>query len=118
MYSLKPDLTNIELPVSIHVEGAITTESSNKFIDELNQIAGTKQHVIPIIINSNGGSVMALNRMIDAIESVQEIKPVATLVNGAAMSAAAILAAAGTKGLRYAGDLSDFLVHEIIAPST
>jgi len=66
--------------------------------------------VIVIIINSYGGEVYSLLSMIDLIKTAE--KPVCTISNGKAISCGAVLLSCGTKGYRYAGELSDIMIHE------
>lgn len=69
--------------------------------------------IIPIIIDSLGGSVYVLLAMRDIIKSSN--KPVATIALGKAMSAGALLLAAGTNGLRFASANAHLLIHEILS---
>ena len=74
-------------------------ENANSFIKEIGLAHNTGQPIIPVVIDSYGGDVYALNRMIDAIKHSE--LPVATIVEGKAMSCGAILMTFGTKGYRY-----------------
>lgn len=67
--------------------------------------------VIPIVVSSNGGEVTALLAMRDLIKSSS--KQVCTIVLGKAQSAGACLAAAGTRGLRFASKDSIIMIHEV-----
>ena len=71
----------------------------------------SKEPIIPIVIDSYGGSVYALLHMIDAI--LVAPVPVATICIGKCMSAGALLLAAGTDGHRYAAPNSTILIHDI-----
>lgn len=66
--------------------------------------------IIPIVISSYGGEVYALIAMRDLIKSSK--KAVMTVVLGKAMSCGAVLAAAGTKGMRFISPESEFMIHE------
>jgi ATP-dependent Clp protease, protease subunit len=68
-------------------------------------------YVIPIFINSYGGSVYCLTAMRDLIKGSP--KPVATICVGMAMSCGASLLAAGTKGFRFAAPDADILIHQV-----
>lgn len=67
--------------------------------------------VIPIVISSYGGEVYSLLSMLDIMKTAN--KPVATIAMGKAMSCGAVLLSAGTKGLRFAGEMTDVLIHEV-----
>lgn len=67
--------------------------------------------VIPVYISSYGGDVNSMLAMRDIIKSSP--KPVATIAIGKAMSAAACLLAAGTPGMRFAGNDTMFMIHSV-----
>lgn len=67
--------------------------------------------VIPIVISSYGGQVHILLSMLDIIKGA--IKPVSTIAMGKAMSCGAVLLSAGTRGLRFAGENTEILIHEV-----
>ena len=69
------------------------------------------QPIIPIVIDSNGGSVYGLFAMIDIIQSSKV--PVATIIEGAGFSAGAVLFSFGTKGYRYIAKHGTIMVHEV-----
>jgi ATP-dependent Clp protease protease subunit len=69
------------------------------------------QSVLPVYINSYGGEIDIMAGMIDVMRSCTI--PVATIVIGKAMSAGVLLAAAGTKGLRFASPNSRFMIHNV-----
>lgn len=75
-----------------------------------------KVNIIPIIINSYGGSVHNVLSMVDIINSSGKI--VATIATGKAMSAGAVLMSAGTKGYRYASENCDIMIHEAASVET
>lgn len=75
--------------------------------------ADPKVKVIPIVIQSYGGSVHALFAMLDLIAS--STKPVCTVGIGCAMSCGSVLLAAGTPGYRYLGPNSQVMIHEVSA---
>jgi len=86
-------------------------EASRKFIEEFNAAHNTGQPIIPIVIDSYGGDVYSLTRMIDAIKNSR--LPVATIVEGKAMSCGAILMTFGTKGYRYCNADATVMMHDI-----
>ena len=71
----------------------------------------TGQKVIPIVIDSYGGQVYSLMSMISAIESADV--PVATIVEGKAMSCGAVLLSFGEHGLRFADPNATVMIHDV-----
>ena len=67
--------------------------------------------LIPIFIDSYGGSVDGLFAMRDLIKNSE--KPVATICVGKAMSAGAGLLASGHKGLRFMAKDAEVMIHEL-----
>lgn len=105
----------LDLPVYIVFSGGFNEESAKKFRHEL-EIAEahakrSKQDIVPIVIDSYGGDVYALLSMIDAINHCK--LPVATIVEGKAMSCGAILFTCGTEGHRYIGPNATVLIHDV-----
>jgi ATP-dependent Clp protease protease subunit len=75
----------------------------------------TDQPIIPIVIDCYGGEVYSVLGMISIIKNTT--KRVCTMVDSKAMSAAAILLSAGTKGLRFASEYATVMVHEVLTGS-
>jgi len=104
-----PDLIGHDLYITVN---KFTLESLHEFRRDFYKILDDPEiSVIPVIINSYGGSVEALLAMIDIIQACP--KPVATIANGPAMSCGAVLLAAGTEGYRFAAPNSRILVHQM-----
>ncbi len=61
-----------------------------------------------LIINSSGGDVYCMNSIVDLFEQIDDLTIVA---NGACMSAAVPIVAAGTPGMRYATHRTRFMLH-------
>ena len=106
----------LDLPVYIVFSGDFNEESAKKFRHEL-EIAEahakkSKQDIIPVVIDSYGGSVYALLSMIDAIDHCKI--PIATIVEGKAMSCGAVLFTCGAEGHRYVGPHATVLIHDVI----
>lgn len=103
------------LPAFVKVSGAITEESAQAFRSQLNQAEvlaqAAKQDMIPILIDSYGGDAFGCLAMIDSIKACS--LPVATIVEGKAMSAGAILFTFGTEGHRYIGANAKVMIHEV-----
>ena len=85
-------------------------KSSKLFREEMGKAANTGQRVIPVVIDSFGGSAYSVLSMIDTIKSMTV--PVATIVTGKAMSCGAILLGYGTPGYRFANPHATILIHQ------
>lgn len=72
---------------------------------------------ITIYVNSFGGSVYAALSMINTMDYVRSIAPnsfyFSTVIMGYAMSAGALLAAYGDPGMRFAGEKSTIMLHQV-----
>ena len=99
-------------PVVITVND-FTEEAVRSFMCQMSDAHNTGQHVIPIVIDSYGGLVHGLMAMISAIRSTN--LPVATIIQGKAMSCGAVLASCGTPGYRFIDPLSTMLIHQVSA---
>ena len=75
----------------------------------------TGQPVVPIIIDSYGGQVYSLMSMISDIQHSRI--PVATIVQGKAMSCGAILFSFGAEGKRYMDPNSTIMIHDVSSMS-
>jgi len=81
------------------------------FKDELLDAHETGQKIIPILINSFGGSIYAVLAMADLIKNSDKI--IATVAIGKAMSAGAILLTCGHEGYRFASPTSTIMIHDV-----
>ena len=111
--TISPLIKEIELrkqPVIIRVN-KFDEDSANKFQLEIAQAHNTGQKVIPVIIDSYGGQVYSLMTMISAIKH-SEI-PVATIVEGKAMSCGAVLLTFGEEGMRFADPDATVMIHDV-----
>jgi ATP-dependent Clp protease protease subunit len=88
-------------------------EALEDFEDDFNIALNTGQPVVPVIIDSFGGSSYGLLGMISTIESSPI--PVATIINSKAMSAGACLFAFGTEGYRYMHPHAWLMIHDVAA---
>lgn len=87
-----------------------TAESANKLRKEILERAELGEDVPVIIyINSYGGSVDALNKILDTIDSIPN--KVITVCAGTAMSAGAVLLSYGDE--RYIGTNSRVMIHQV-----
>ena len=86
-------------------------ESADKFTKLVGEAHNTGQPVIPIVIDSYGGQVYSLMAMIAAIKSAE--LPIATIVEGKAMSCGAVLATFGEEGMRFADPEATVMIHDV-----
>lgn len=90
--------------------GSINTEVANMIITQLLILdAQDPEARIDLYINSPGGSVNDGLAIIDTMHCIQA--PLCTICVGSAMSMAAIILAAGSKGLRYATPNAEIMLH-------
>lgn len=110
---ISPLIKDIELrksPVIIRVN-KFDDEAAKKFDEDIARAHNTGQKVIPIVIDSPGGVVYSLMSMISAVKHAE--LPVATIVEGKAMSCGAVLLTFGTEGLRFADPNATVMVHDV-----
>ena len=100
----------LKQPVVVYVDD-ITEAAAKVFEENMLKAQATGQPIIPIVIDSYGGSVYALFEMVDVLQSMKV--PVSTIVQGKAMSAGAVLAACGAEGMRFAYPNSVILLHDV-----
>jgi len=85
-------------------------EALESFEEEMDEAHQTNQPVIPVVIDSYGGSAYGCLGMLAAIESAKV--PVATILTSKAMSAGAILFCWGTEGYRYMHPDAWIMIHD------
>ena len=110
---VSPLIKELELrksPVIVRVN-KFDEESSKKFASEVAQAHNTGQKVIPIVIDSYGGQVYSLMTMIAAIKDAE--LPIATIVEGKAMSFGAVLLTFGDEGMRFADPNATVMIHDV-----
>ena len=111
--SIDPKIKEIELrkqPIIIRVN-KFDENAAKKFAQEIAQAHNTGQPVIPVVIDSYGGQVYSLMSMIAAINHAE--LPVATIVEGKAMSCGAILFSFGEQGLRFMDPDATVMIHDV-----
>ena len=111
--NISPLVKEIELrqdPTIITVN-EFTEESAKKFQDQMSVAQNSGQKVVPVEIDSFGGQVYSLMSMIAAIKASRI--PVATIVQGKAMSCGAILASFGEDGLRFMDKDATLMIHDV-----
>lgn len=96
--------------VSVYVN-AFTEASAKLFYDDFNRALATKQEVVPVIIDSYGGSVDALVSMMDIIKASPV--EVATVCLAKAMSCGALLLSCGSEGMRFSAPSARIMIHHV-----
>lgn len=99
-----------DLPVIIRVTKFDET-SAKAFSNAMMKAQNTGQPTIPVIIDSYGGQVYSLMSMISDIKHSKI--PVATIVQGKAMSCGAILFSFGVEGHRYMDPDATVMIHDV-----
>ena len=110
---ISPLIKTVELrktPVIVRVN-KFDEESAKNFAADVAQAHNTGQKIIPIVIDSYGGQVYSLMSMIAAIRDAE--LPVATIVEGKAMSCGAVLFSFGEEGLRFMDKDATVMIHDV-----
>tara|TARA_A200000159_G_scaffold163464_1_gene189796 strand:+ start:4298 stop:4900 length:603 start_codon:yes stop_codon:yes gene_type:complete len=110
---ISPLIKEVEMrynPVIVRVN-KFDEDSARKFDQEVARAHNTGQKVIPVVIDSYGGQVYSLMSMISAIKHAE--LPVATIVEGKAMSCGAILFSFGEEGLRFCDPDATIMIHDV-----
>jgi ATP-dependent Clp protease protease subunit len=97
-------------PVVIRVN-KFDEESAKKFSDSMSEAQNTGQPIVPVIIDSYGGQVYSLLSMVANIKASKI--PVATIVQGKAMSCGALLFSFGAFGHRYMDKHATIMIHDV-----
>ena len=101
-------------PVIITVN-KFNEDSVKKFRGDMNMAVNSGQSVVPIVIDSYGGQVYSLMSMVSMIKACPI--PVATIIQGKAMSCGIALATFGTEGMRYMDPDATAMIHEVSSGS-
>ena len=115
--TIDSNIKTVELrssPVIIRVN-KFDEKSAKDFADKIASAHNTGQNVIPVVIDSYGGQVYSLMSMIASIKSSE--LPVATIVEGKAMSCGVILFSCGTEGYRYITEDATLMIHDVSSAS-
>lgn len=110
---ISPRIKTIELrqdPIII-VVNEFNEESATEFATAMSLAQNTGQKAVPVVIDSYGGQVYSLMSMISSIKS--STIPVATIVQGKAMSCGAILSSFGADGLRFMDKDATMMIHDV-----
>ena len=102
------DIIDMPVIITINKFDEETTIALKEKISLAHQI---DQPVIPIIIDSYGGSVYQLFGMVAELKSSK--KPIATIVEGKAMSAGCVLFTCGAEGHRYMSPEATLMIHDV-----
>tara|TARA_R100000008_G_scaffold86038_1_gene77626 strand:+ start:244 stop:846 length:603 start_codon:yes stop_codon:yes gene_type:complete len=97
-------------PVVVRVN-EFNNKAAKEFENQMNAAHNTGQSVIPVIVDSYGGQVYSLMSMISSIRHAE--LPVATIVEGKAMSCGAILYSFGTEGMRFMDPDATLMIHDV-----
>jgi ATP-dependent Clp endopeptidase proteolytic subunit ClpP len=90
---------------------AFDEEEARNFRRDMSLAHRTGQSIIPVVIDSFGGDVYALLSMVDTIRSAKV--PIATIIQGKAMSCGAVLFTCGTEGYRFMAPNATLMVHDV-----
>lgn len=110
---ISPHIKAVELkvdPIVIRVN-KFDEESAKEFTELISRAQNTGQSVIPVVIDSYGGQVYSLMAMIGSIRSSKI--PIATIVEGKAMSCGAMLFSFGAEGMRYMDPDATLMIHDV-----
>ncbi len=99
-----------DLPIVIRLR-KFDEASAKEFSSLMSRAQNSGQPVVPVIIDSYGGQVYSLMSMISDIKHCRI--PVATIVQGKAMSCGAILFSFGTEGYRYMDPDATLMIHDV-----
>ncbi len=108
-----PLIKELELhkpPVIIRVN-KFNEDSAKDFSIQMAQAQNSGQKIIPVVIDSYGGQVYSLMSMVAAIEAAEI--PVATIIEGKAMSCGAVLFSCGADGKRFMDKNATIMIHEV-----
>ena len=112
-YNTSPLIKEYEL----HMEPVIVTvnkfdeESAKEFRMKVAMAHNTGQKIIPVVIDSYGGQVYSLMSMISTIKNSE--LPIATIVQGKAMSCGAVLFSFGKEGYRFMDKYATVMIHDV-----
>jgi ATP-dependent Clp protease protease subunit len=88
-------------------------ESAKEFRNKVAMAHNTGQKIVPVVIDSYGGQVYSLMSMISTIKNSE--LPIATIIQGKAMSCGAILFSFGKEGYRFMDRNATVMIHDVSA---
>jgi ATP-dependent Clp protease protease subunit len=86
-------------------------KATKEFQQQIALAHNTGQKIIPVVIDSYGGQVYSLMSMISAVKHSE--LPIATIIEGKAMSCGAILFSFGEQGLRFMDPDATVMIHDV-----
>jgi len=116
-FDVDPIIKEFELtckPIIVEVN-KFDEASAKEFRKNFALAHSTGQPVIPVVIDSYGGQVYSLMSMISTIRHSE--LPVATIVQGKAMSCGAILFSCGKDRMRYMDPDATIMIHDVSSMS-
>ena len=96
-------------PVVVRVN-KFTEETLEEFTNDFNEAINTGQPIVPVEVDSYGGSVHSVMGMVTIME--ESPIPVATICSTKMMSAGAVLFSFGTDGYRYMHPDATMMIHD------
>jgi len=112
-WTISKHLSEVELrkdPVVIRVN-KFDEDAAKKFSDQMSAAQSTGQKIVPVTIDSYGGQVYSLLSMVSSIKASRI--PVATIVQGKAMSCGALLFSFGASGYRFMDPHATVMIHDV-----
>lgn len=100
----------IDMPIVVRVN-KFDEAAAKEFNEQMGKAHSNNQEIIPIVIDSYGGQVYSLLSMVDIIKNSS--KPIATIVEGKAMSCGAVLFTCGNENMRYMSPNSTLMIHDV-----
>lgn len=97
-------------PIIVRVN-EFNNKAAKEFESRISAAHNTGQSVIPVIIDSYGGQVYSLMSMISSIKHAE--LPIATIIEGKAMSCGAILFTFGADGMRFMDPDATLMIHDV-----
>ena len=96
----------------IYLHGTITQDMAEGFVRAIEQLKAAKLDGCVIDIASHGGSVLATMQMLSAMRSCSNVKFI-TYCSSHAYSAAAVLLACGSPGMRIMSPFGSAMIHPV-----
>lgn len=102
---------NLLLLPKVPVVQTFDEEAAKLFREDMSIAHRTGQPIIPVVIDSFGGDIYSLLSMIDTMKSAKV--PVATIIQGKAMSCGAVLFTCGADGYRFMAPNATLMIHDV-----
>lgn len=111
-YNIHPNITIegiINKPKMVFLSD-IEDDTLCQIVRKFDECAQTGQTIIPLIVDSHGGSMWKSFGIVDFIRSYD--LPVATICVSHALSGGSLIHSSGTKGHRYVSESVTYMIHE------